>query len=297
VEAAGTRLLLREDLTEGALGASLRLLYRHRNYAPVSHVRLSRARRGLAAMRAERVVISEENLVGMMPGLFSHRFYPNLPHFIRALAFLNRTLDIHPRFVVRRQDRFLESVYAFRLVRGYTLSFPDFLASVGAKSLSWFVLIRQLERYGLDRTARLVPLEAWSRQEAASKAMAFLDHADVSLDAKERLSGNPSLAGDVLKLLLAMNRMGLGMNKDWRRQHLVPHITRHGPSLYAPEAAGLEVTLEERAALADNLAQPVSVGFTEAERDSLMNFYTRHNAEFLGHRIVGHQTDLWHPAV
>jgi len=294
IEATGTRLLLREDMMSGFFGLSLRLLYRHRQYLPQAQARLLRARTGLRATRADTVLISEENLIGMMPGLFSHRFYPHLPHFISALALLSRTVEIHPRFIVRRQDRFLESVYAFRVFRGYTLSFPDFLASTGARSLSWFMLVRQLERYGLDKSARLVPLEAWPQAGAAAHAMAFLDHGHVPIAASERLSGNPSLGRDALKLLLAMNRMELGMDKAWRHAALLPLLRSSGPSIYAPEAAGLPVTAEMRATLADNLAQDVSVGFTAAERDDLMNFYTRHNAEFLGHRTVGFPTDLWH---
>lgn len=294
IEAAGTRLLLRDDLMTVFFGQSIRLLYRYRRYLPQAQVRLARARAGLKAARADTTLISEENLIGMMPGLFSHRFYPNLPYFIRALALLSRSVDIHPRFVVRRQDRFLESVYAFRVLRGYTLSFPDFLASMGARSLSWFMLVRQLERYGLDRSARLVPLEAWPKEEAPAQAMAFLDHSHVPLPHGERLSGNPSLSRDALKLLLAMNRMALGVDKDWRKQTFLPLLRTSGPSVYLPEAAGLPVTAEIRATLADNLAQDISVGFTDRERNDLMNFYTRHNAEFLGHPIVGQPTELWH---
>lgn len=294
IEGAGTRLLLRKDLMPGFFGQSVRLLYRHRQYLPQAQVRLARARAGLKATRLDTTLISEENLIGMMPGLFSHRFYPSLPYFIRALALLSRSVDIHPRFVVRRQDRFLESVYAFRVFRGYTLSFADFLASTGARSLSWFTLVRQLERYGLDRTARLVPLEAWPKEQAPALAMAFLDHGHIPLSDGERLSGNPSLGRDALKLLLAMNRMGLGMEKDWRRREFMPLLRTSGPSVYLPEAAGLPVTAEIRATLADHLAQNISVGFTDTERDALMNFYTRHNAEFLGHPIVGQPTDLWH---
>ncbi len=294
IEATGTRLLLRDDLMTGFFGQSVRLLYRHRQYLPQAQVRLARARTGLKASRADTILISEENLVGMMPGLFSHRFYPSLAHFIRALALLSRSVEIHPRFVVRRQDRFLESVYAFRVFRGYTLSFADFLASTGARSLSWFMLVRQLERYGLDRTARLALLEAWPKEEAPAMAMEFLGHGHIPLPQDERLSGNPSLGRDALKLLLAMNRMELGMDKEWRKQTFLPLLRSSGPGVYLPETAGLPVTAEIRATLADNLAQDISVGFTDGERNDLMNFYTRHNAEFLGHPIVGQPTELWH---
>lgn len=92
------------------------------------------------------LVISDENLLGPMPGSAPGVPYPGHPRLLRTLRGLDALADVSLRVVLRRQDRWLESLYAFRVGRGMTLGFDDFLAGFRGIPLSWLPLVRSLQR-------------------------------------------------------------------------------------------------------------------------------------------------------
>jgi hypothetical protein len=193
IEATGTALLLREDLEGWLTGRQLRLLYRHQDDSLVSSLRLKLVASMLKRIRADRIVISEELLLGLMPGVRDTGFYPHFGNFLSAVKALSRSFDIELRFIARRQDRFLESAYAFRVPRGTRLSFPDFVAPIGLENASWMRLLRQVEEAGLASACRFGVLESMPRAKRGRWAMNFLGLDELAPGEEIRLSGNRRL--------------------------------------------------------------------------------------------------------
>lgn len=128
LEAAGWRVMLRDELMTDRAWAHLRRL--HRPAAPLlDKVRLARLVRAID--REERgVIVSYENLIGTMPGTLATSFYPDLDRFSASLAMLQAKARrrIEVRLVTRPVDAWWESVHMFRAIRGYQGSLADFLA-------------------------------------------------------------------------------------------------------------------------------------------------------------------------
>lgn len=204
IEASGGALLLRENLAGLLTGRQLRLLYRHAGGNTASRVRLALVSRMFRRMKADRILVSEELLLGLMPGVVPGTgFYPGFTPFLKAMSVLSEQFDIHLRFIARRPDRFLESAYAFRVARGLRCSFPDFVASIGADNVRWLPLVQAAEKAGLAGQTRIGVLEALP--PSGDAVLQFLGLSDISDDCRTFPKGNKSPDNARLKGLLGPN--------------------------------------------------------------------------------------------
>jgi hypothetical protein len=76
--------------------------------------------------RASTMVISEESALGDMPSNESPAPYPCVSGAAAAFRWLSRFFELRVCWIVRRQDTWLESMYAFRVSRGLGLDFQQF---------------------------------------------------------------------------------------------------------------------------------------------------------------------------
>jgi hypothetical protein len=126
-----------------------------------------------AVRGARQLVISEENLLGLMPGHRAARgVYASHRLALRALQLAAHASELHVRWIVRRQDRFLESVYAFRVSRGATEGFESFAARIGP-GLRWAGIARAFASSGLT-DARIQLFEDLFRDATDARLGAFL---------------------------------------------------------------------------------------------------------------------------
>ncbi|NVJ98059.1 MAG: hypothetical protein HWE25_07900 [Alphaproteobacteria bacterium] len=190
IETTGTTIMLREDLAGWLSGRQLRLLYRYRPEGLTSRLRLWLVKRMLRKTRANRVLISEELLLGLMPGVRERGFYPNFGNFLSAMHALSDEFDIQLRFIVRRPDRFLESAYAFRVPRGLLGDFQSYLGTIGPDAGRWLPLLRQVEQCGLGRQTRFGVLEDLLGRDAGPAIMDFIGMADAATDTARLPRGN-----------------------------------------------------------------------------------------------------------
>lgn len=202
IEAAGFALLTRPQLEGPLFGRQLRLLYRHAPGSWTAKARLALVRGGLDRIAADKILISEENLAGVMPGVLDNRFYPHWNAFLAAVKALSLDFDVRLKLVVRRQDRYLESAYAFRVVRGLRQSFPEFLASIGPEHISWLSLSRAIEAAGLADLTNMSPMESWPPDDPGMWAAHFLELGGIITPAHSRLGGNQRPAVKKLQALI-----------------------------------------------------------------------------------------------
>lgn len=225
-----TSLVLREDMVRhGAL--DMRRWHRAGFW---HHARSAEKRFFKAALKlgTDTVIVSEENLVGTMPGVVPGDFYSRFSVFVEKLVSLSRYADVYPRLVVRRQDDFLESVYAFRVARGLQQDFPTFFSGFNHEDLDWNRLAGSLAPFGSK--AKIAVLEDWRAQgDVAQCALSFMGVEHTSLLGKGR--GNRRLGYDSTRLILALNRAGVMPNLAERKAVLFP-------ALAAAEKAGEEVS-------------------------------------------------------
>jgi hypothetical protein len=95
------------------------------------------------------VVLSEENILGRMPGLDGRAPYNRSGVALVAIALLARFFDCSLRWIIRRQDRLVESAYAFRVTRGGTDDFESFSGRFD-RNLFWSPIAKTLERRHAD---------------------------------------------------------------------------------------------------------------------------------------------------
>lgn len=189
IEASGVKLLLREDL-EGLLsGRQLRLLYRHQDQSMICRLRLWLVKRMLRRLRAKYILVSEELLLGLMPGVRDRGFYPHFGNFLAAIKALAEDFDIQLKFIVRRQDRFLESAYAFRVPRGTKVPFKEYVNRIGLGNVSWLSLVRQVEAAGLADQTSFTTIEGLPKGGEGNWILHFLE-VGYGAQGPQRLSGN-----------------------------------------------------------------------------------------------------------
>ena len=140
---AGVRVITRGEFDELTDRRHLRW---RRNGADASG--LAHALTGLAELADERrVVISHEDLLGSITSFRTGQMYPWAEQVLTELAGILRPRRMRVLLYVRRQDRFLESVYLQLIRVGESLTFEDFLAGFpGPTSLSWTDLATRLAR-------------------------------------------------------------------------------------------------------------------------------------------------------
>jgi hypothetical protein len=233
----------------------------------------------LTACSADTLVISEENLLGTMPGLDGAAFYPGAR---RALV----------RLVLRRQDRLLESMYAFRVSRGASLSFSDFLALFRDTSLSYWPLVRELCASPIA-DVRIALFEDLFRAPSEWDVAAFLGIFRAPSWLSTPLSAaNVSVRGPLLHALRYLNRYGLLLDKVGRRT-LVTRLEPWSRGGVLPTAIELRQVVREvgfdvepgvcEAALAFAVREPPAE-LSKAERRALLERLREDNERLLALR-------------
>lgn len=280
-------------------GMDLRRLHRYRLVNPSWQRKLRQIAQSLCAMDHEILLASEENLMGTMPAVRGHGFYPHFDRLIRALARLDVLVDarvqIAPRLVVRRQDHYLESVYAFRVSRGLEKGFDSFLRTVTRSPISWLRLGHEMSRLPATIDPAIALLEAWPKPAAAEKALGFLiGPNDVELSA-HRLTGNTRYSSSGLRFILALNRAKIAwQNADWKRDVFdLVDIYRDEPEADLAYAIKHRVSARDFARFERHYSPDGKLGFNSNERAAFLAQYADENREFLSLPIVAGTTDSW----
>jgi len=273
--AAGTALILREDMKQNRK-LDMRKWHKKSLLGKVRKVRKSVQSFALAVerLKADTVIVSEENLIGTMPGVKGggvkkSGFYPHYSTFIQSLQQLDTYEEVYPRLVLRRQDHFLESVYAFRVARGLTLDFPEFINSFGDCDFSWQPFKEALKPFG-DR-AQIAMLEDWGdRSSLARKALAFIG---ASVEEPAWGGGNQRLGENGTHLILVLNRLNLLMDMKVRKEKLFPVLA-------AAEKQGADIqhclsemplTKKQIVLVISYLEGSLSVGFLPNDRAAFLD--------------------------
>jgi len=277
----GVGVVLRADM-EAKPALDMRRWHRRSGFDPRAKGAMLRFADAVDAVPETHVIISEENLVGTMPGALDRRFYPHFERFLARLTPLRERFDLQLRVVARQQDRFLESVYAFRVARGLKEDFDSFLASFSPASFDWRKLSNVLDKHGLAEQSRIAMMDDWQGR-ALNHHLAEL----VNLDSEGlilRSRGNPSVPTACLPLLLAVNRAGLMMDRAVRKSKLLPLLTgteMAEPGLLAGLLSGQEIADVDR-----RFESRIPTGFSAAGRTSFMAQYQKANSAFLNHACI-----------
>ncbi|WP_262693906.1 hypothetical protein [Kordiimonas aquimaris] len=283
-------IVMRSDMERGVL--DFRRLHRFNRLNPMWIYKLRRLADDIKRSASHTIVVSEENIMGTMPGVLSPDFYPYFPRLIGSFAFLVERLapewTVCPRLVVRRQDHYLESVYAFRVSRGLTLGFNDFLAQIDISSLSWVPFLDQLINLRDVCNVKIAALEMWHGDSAAKEAARFLEISDVEDMEFQRLRGNRRHDPEALTFILACNRMGIDGSQvfDAKQASLIDCAA-------LVEQLGDQITPQQRSQLISEISKPVELGFSASDRNSFLAVLEDQNNEFLNHESVISNSAVW----
>ncbi|MFC3052626.1 hypothetical protein [Kordiimonas pumila] len=244
-----------------------------------------------------RIIISDENLVGTMPGIKAglgggSKFYPQYAKFVAGLKRLDKYAKVYPRLVVRRQDGLLESIYAFRVARGLTLDFPDFVKSFGACTFDFNPFAEALLPFGIR--AEIAVIENWQKADNfAAAALAFMGAETPVKPLAGR--GNRRLGVKSLQLVLALNRLKLLPDQVERKEKLFP-------ALDEAEKAGADVmntltamplTKEQLASIKAHIGENHAVTFTDSDREAFLADLKQANHRFLVRPEVKAKANIW----
>lgn len=293
---AGVGVFLRADMTTG--GFDLRRLHRYRRANPIWRAKLQKTARAIEAIPQQVLVVSEENIMGTMPAVRSNSFYPHFANLVQSLvklASLSREpLTIAPKLVVRRQDHYLESVYAFRVSRGLALGFDDFVKTATRTRISWLGLAKAFDGVPSSVLPSVGILEAWPKPTAAAQALAFLIGDNRIELSQSRLTGNTRRTPTDLRLMLAMNRAKI----DWRDAAWEPDIFGG-----AKDEGGLEdgaigmlrtcLSAVELQRFQEHYRQTEKLIFTSDERTAFLAGYSQENEELMAMPIVNGPMGVW----
>lgn len=294
---AGAAVILRADTEAG--GLNLRRLHRYRAQNPFWRLKLRRAVGVARRLPQNTVIISDENLMGTMPMVRGSGFYPYFDHLVAGIGRLAILLGdealIEPRLVVRRQDRYLESVYAFRVSRGLKAGFDDFIRDVMRERICWHRLAGALGTLPDNVRPRIGALEAWPKHTGAVQALAFLGLEDVTLTGGTRLMGNRRHSARELALMLALNRAGVAWRKsDWFKS--VRAIAADSDAALL-RALGEYLPHAELDTVATHFDPAAKVAFAAEERAHLLADYSEDNAAFFKHPLVAADPSAWDEAL
>lgn len=283
-------IVMRRDMECGIL--DFRRLHRFNRLNPMWIYRLWRLADDIKKSASRTIIVSEENIMGTMPGVLSSEFYPYFSKLISGFAFLAGQLtsewEICPRLVVRRQDHYLESVYAFRVSRGLMLGFNDFLAQFDVSSLSWLPFLDQLSSLQDTCDVKIAAIETWRGDNAVNEAAQFLEIPHKPEMNLQRLRGNRRYDEKTLRLMLACNRAGVEGNIDLDKAQL-----HTGNPTAIIEQFGDRITSKQRSQLINELSDPLELGFSEFGRHSFMAAFKDQNNEFLNHDSVVSGSTVW----
>ena len=296
LKAEGIDVFLRSDMTPG--GFDLRRLHRFRRANPVWRAKLQKTARAIDAMQQQTLVVSEENIMGTMPAVRSSRFYPHFSNLVQSLvklaALSREPLTIAPRLVVRRQDHYLESVYAFRVSRGLALGFDDFIKTATRTRISWLRLANAFDGAPSSILPSVGILEAWPKPRSADKALEFmLGRNDITLS-NDRLTGNIRRTPADLKLMLALNRAKIGwQDAAWKNLVLGQDQTTSENDAEAVDVLKQNVGTDDFQRFETHYSQPEKLKFTSDERTAILANYHDENQEFLTLPIVRATQNVW----
>ena len=280
-------------------GMDLRRLHRYHTINPIWQKKLKHTVQALDDSRHDTIVASEENLMGTMPGVRSKGFYPHFHRLVRGMGRLQMMLDgkvtIAPRLVIRRQDKYLESVYAFRVSRGMDRDFHRFVRSATRRSISWLRLARHLASLPSPVEPRIALLEAWPKGRAAAQALQFLigDH-DLEPSVR-RLTGNTRHSPVALRLILALNKAGIVWQEaPWRQDVFdIVEIYREDPHADIRFALQGRLSKREFGRFERYYSPEAKLGFSSDERAEFLSEYADENHRLLALDIVGSPADAW----
>ena len=187
------------------------------------------------------VFSTQETLIGLSGIPDPDRTLDRRIDLIRALL---SGFDAHVILVLRRQDRFVESLYSIAVRRGETRTFDAFLADMDPARLNWLRTVEALAAAFGRENVHVVPLEAaalaptgvTSVVEAVVRAMG-IDSITINGDSLPLI--NPSLAPDGLEVLRHANGVlsandAAALSEYMTKAFAKPHAAEHG--LFAPEA-------------------------------------------------------------
>ena len=286
----GVAVVLRSDMERGVM--DMRRLHRFNRYNPVSMIKVRQLSSQIKRSADRTIVISEENIMGTMPGVLSPDFYPYFPRLVEGMTALAGKItpewSLCPRLVVRRQDHYIESVYAFRVSRGLKLGFNDFLMTIDIASLSWLSLLKQLVAIDGLCDVKITALEAWAGTSARTDAANFLALPSMNVGVSERLRGNRRYGENMLAAMLACNRVSI--ESGLLRDNALPDTANADAFV---EYFGDKISARQRAALLDALSHTPTIGFSEAERASFLANFAGDNKRFLDHDMVVADNFVW----
>ncbi len=292
----GIGVFLRADMAAG--GFDLRRLHRYRSLNPVWRSKLTKTARSIEGMQQQTLVVSEENIMGTMPAVRSSQFYPHFSSLVQSLVklaeLMREPLTIAPRLVVRRQDHYLESVYAFRVARGLAMGFDDFIKAATRTRISWLELVRAFDGAPPSIAPSVGILEAWPKPTAGAEALEFLIGDNTIKLSQRRLTGNTRSSAAELGFMLAMNRAKIG----WRGADWVNDVLGHLQSGVSGEIEA-EYALKQAVSAAvfkrfdRHYSSANKLGFDDNERAVFLANYSEENKELLAMPIVSSKADVW----
>ena len=291
---AGGQLLLRADIKDNKRLSYLPRLRYHSALKPWCWGRLGRvaAKLDSGGGAGGDIVISAENLPGTMPGAGQYDFYPHIEGFFGGARRLADRLDKKLRLVMvaRRQDCLIESQYAFRVSRGMTLSFSDFVSRLDTTAYSWDHIIRKAVKTGVADNLHVGVAEHISP--------AYVAHL-LGLNLGGRLSGNQSLPPHHVNTVRALVLAGMDISDAAIRQRLFQAL-KQTPDLAAADIARVMgdsnqsplalSALQGALNLAARMPLPL---FDAAARQALLKEHAAGNARFLASPMVLAEADSW----
>ncbi|MBI2896011.1 MAG: hypothetical protein HYY06_20805 [Deltaproteobacteria bacterium] len=288
LDARGVGVFVRRDLAADALMRPLLAIHRGSLRALPSVWPLVRA-------PGSTVVISEESLLGLMPGRRGASFYPGHVRAIRGLRWLARFFDVRLRWIVRRQDRLLESIFSFRVSRGETDDFATFAARCG--HLAWLPIARALEASGIA-DVRVALFEDLFDAGTEARLGAFLDLPGSDSWREPMRRGNVGLRGPALQILRYLNRAASLDPEQRRAAHatLQPYCAEPPPEedlAQAFERGSLGRLARLSASALSFAAAAPPTGFDDAARRDFLRRHEADNRQLLRMRIVVGDAARW----
>ncbi len=238
------------------------------------------------------VIISEENLPGPMVGVKDQRLYPGLDGFMRRLAALKTQLERPMRIImaVRRQDRMIESLYAFRVTKGYVNSFDAFVKSLSLDDFHWGRLLDAAQKHGLQDQIQFMPLEGMTADTISGM---------LAVPLAGELSGNSSLKEAQLNLWRAMVVEAVRLSEPKPRQALINYLRQveAQPSATilcdAAEEAGVDISIEQATNALHRASGMEPALFDAGARAKILARFKDGNATFLSADQVQAPADIW----
>ena len=194
---------------------------------------------GLYHITHPTVVVSEENILGRMPGLEGRVPYCRYGRALAAIALLARFFDCSLRWIIRRQDRLVELAYAFRVVRGATEDFESFSGRFD-RNLFWSPIAKTVARRHPD--FRIAYFEGLLPGSNAERILEFLGFPVDTLRTNQLGARNARAnwaQGSSLNVMLSINRQlpELGRSERLKVSSSLRQFSRALPLLRELETA------------------------------------------------------------